>query len=29
LAPDFPNGWQQQQMLGKDMLRVFKVPIAY
>lgn len=29
LAPDFPNGWQQQQMLGKDMLRVFKVPLAY
>jgi hypothetical protein len=27
-APDFPNGWQQQQFLGKDLLRVFKVPIA-
>ncbi len=27
-APDFPNGWQQQQFLGEDLLRVFKVPIA-
>ncbi len=27
-APDFPNDWQQQQLLGRDLLRVYKVPIS-
>lgn len=27
-APDFPNGWQEQRFLGRDVLRVYKVPIS-
>lgn len=27
-SPEFPNDWQQQANLGKDLLRIFKVPIG-